>query len=195
MAAEDEGGDVLDRDLELVGDEVAEAGGIEHAGHADHHVARQAAELLQRPDHRVERVGDADDEGLRRVFLDAGADLLHHLEVDLEEVVAAHAGLARHAGGDDADIGALDRLVGRGAGELGVEAEHRRGLGDVERLAVRDAFDHVEEHDVAEFLEADEKGERAADLTGADQGDLGSGHVRKTSWKTAGRGPASGPPT
>ena len=30
-----------------------------------------------------------------RVFLDAGADLLHHLEVDLEEVVAAHAGLAR----------------------------------------------------------------------------------------------------
>ena len=37
-----------------------------------------------------------------RVLLDAGADLLHHLEVDAEQVVAAHAGLARHAGGDDA---------------------------------------------------------------------------------------------
>ena len=30
-----------------------------------------------------------------------GADLLHDLEVDLEEIVAAHAGLARDAGGDD----------------------------------------------------------------------------------------------
>ena len=104
-------------------------------------------------------------------------------------------GFRGDAGGDDADIGALDRLVGGGAGQFGIEAEHRRGLGDVERLAVRDAFRHVEEHDVAELLEAGEKSERATDLTGADQGDLGSGHVRKTSWKTAGRGPATGPPT
>ena len=43
-----------------------------------------------------------------RVFLDAGADLLHHLEVDAEQIVAAHARLARHAGGDDADVGAFD---------------------------------------------------------------------------------------
>ena len=105
---------------------------------------RQAAGLLQRPHHRVERIGDADDEGVRRVFLDAGADLLHHLEIDAEQIVAAHAGLARHAGGDDADVGALDRLVGIGAGELGVEAVDRRGLGDVERLALRDAFGDVE---------------------------------------------------
>ena len=86
-----------------------------------------------------------------RVFLDAGADLLHHLEVDAEQVVAAHAGLARHAGGDDADVGAFDRLVGVGAGDLGVEAVDRRGLRDVERLALRDAFDDVEQHDVAEL--------------------------------------------
>ena len=132
---------------------------------------RQAGEFLQRPDHGVERIGDADDEGLRRVFLDAGADLLHHLEVDLEQVVAAHARLARHAGGDDADVGALDGGVARRAGELGVEAGDRRGLGDVERLALGHAFDDVEEDDVAEFLEADEMGERAADLTGADQRD------------------------
>ena len=50
-----------------------------------------------------------------RVLLDAGADLLHHLEIDAEQIVAAHAGLARHAGGDDADVGAVDRRVGVGA--------------------------------------------------------------------------------
>ena len=73
----------------------------------------------------------------------------------------------------------LIALVGGGAGELRVEAEHRGGLGDVERLSVRHALDHVEQHHVAEFLEAGEKGERAADLTGADERDLGSGHVRE----------------
>ena len=180
MAAEHEGGDVLDRDVEFVGEEIAEARRVEHAGHADHLLLRQAAGFLQRPDHGVERIGDADDEGVGRVFLDAGADLLHHLEIDVEQIVAAHAGLARHAGGDDADVGAFDRLVGVGAGELGVEVVDRRGFGDVERLALRDAFHDVEQHDVAELLEADEVGERAADLAGADQCNLVTRHGGKT---------------
>ena len=109
--------------------------------------------FLQRPHHGVERIGDADDEGVGRVFLDAGADLLHHLEIDAEQIVAAHAGLARHAGGDDADSGALHRLVGIGAGEAGVEAVDRRGFGEVERLALGNALRDVEQDDVAELLE------------------------------------------
>ena len=137
---------------------------------------RQAAALLQRPDHGVERIGDADDEGVGRVFLDAGADLLHHLEIDAEEIVAAHAGLARHAGGDDADRGALERLVGIGAGEAGVEAFDRRRLDEIERLALRHAFHDVEQDDVAEFLEPDQMRQRAADLTRADQCNLVSRH-------------------
>ena len=68
VAAEHEGGDVLDRDVELLGEEIAEARRVEHAGHADHLVVRQAGDLLQRPDHGVERVGDADDEGVGRVL-------------------------------------------------------------------------------------------------------------------------------
>jgi hypothetical protein len=43
----------------------------------------------------------------RRILGDAGANLLHHLEVDLEQIVAAHARLARHAGGDDHHVRAL----------------------------------------------------------------------------------------
>ena len=39
---------------------------------------------------------------------EALADRLHDLEVDAEQIVAAHARLARHAGGDDADVGAGD---------------------------------------------------------------------------------------
>jgi hypothetical protein len=156
VAAEHEGGDVFDRDIEFVGEEITEARGIQHARHAHHLLVRHVGGLLQRPHHRVERVGDADDERIGRVFLDAGADLLHHLEIDAQEIVAAHAGLARHAGGDDADLGVVERLIGIGAGEVRVEAVDRRGLRDIERLALRDAFGDVEHHDVAEFLQADE---------------------------------------
>jgi hypothetical protein len=182
MAAEHEGGDVLDRDLELLGEEVAEARRVEHAGHADDLVLRQAGELLQRPDHRVERVGDADDEGVGGVFLDARADLFHHLQVDAEKVVAAHAGLARHAGGDDAHIRALDPLVGIGAGERRVEAVDRRGFRDVEALALRNAFRDVEQDDVAQFLQADHVSERSADHAGTDECNLVACHVGFFRW-------------
>ena len=106
------------------------------------------------------------------MLLDAGADGLHHLQVDAQQVVAAHAGLARHAGGDDDDVGARYRLVRARAGEFCVEPFDRAGLGEVERLALRHAVDDVEQHDIAELLHRRQMGQRAADLTGADQGDL-----------------------
>src|SRR5690348_16406102 len=180
VAAEHESGDVFDRHIELVGEEIAKARAVEHAGHADHLLLRQAAIFLQRPYHGVERIGDANDEGVGRVFLDAGADLLHHFEIDAEQIVAAHAGLARHAGGDDADVGAVDGLVAVGARELGVEVVDRRGLRNIERLALRHTFDDVEHDHVAKLLEADEVGERAADLAGADQSDFLTRHGGKT---------------
>ncbi|MGY4381359.1 hypothetical protein ACVWZ3_008998 [Bradyrhizobium sp. i1.3.6] len=134
-------------------------------------------DLLQRPHHRVERVGDADDEGVGGVFLDAGADLLHDLQVDGEEIVAAHAGLARHAGGDDADFGVVEGFVRIGAGVVRVKTVDRRGLGDVERLALRHALGDVEHHHVAQFFQADEMSQRSADLTGANQSNLVARHV------------------
>ncbi len=134
MAPEHEGGHVLDRHAELLRQEVAEARAVEHAGHADDHVVRQPGEFAQRPDHRVQRIGDADHERIRGVLLDALPDRLHHLQIDAEQVVAAHARLARHAGGDDAHVGAGDVGIIRRAFELGVEVVDRAGLGDVERL-------------------------------------------------------------
>ena len=74
MAAQDEGGDVFHGNVEFFGQEVAEASTIQHAGHADAHVLLQSGRFTQDADHDVERVGDADHEGVRAVFLDAGAN-------------------------------------------------------------------------------------------------------------------------
>ncbi len=138
----------------------------------------QSGEFLQRPDHRVERVGDADHEGVRRVGCNALAHGFHHLEVDAQQIVTAHPRLARHAGGDDADVGACDVGIGIDALQARVEPFDGAAFGDVEGFALRRAFGDIEKNDVAEFLEGRKVGERATDLSGADEGYLGSGHER-----------------
>ena len=190
VAAEHEGGDVLHRDLELVGQEVAETRRVEDAGHAHDLLRWQARELLQGPDHRVERVGDADHEGVRRVGLDAGADRFHDFEVDADEVVAAHAGLARHAGGDDDHVGSGDGSVVAGARIMGIEAVDRGRLGDVETLALGHTVGDVEQDDVAEFLKASQMREGSADLSGADKRDLATCHGEQPPirWTACGQG-------
>src|SRR6266542_1637617 len=103
------------------------------------------------------------------------------LKVNLEEVVAAHAGLAGDARSHDANVRVLDdRVVGRSATRhVHVELEDAPGLLQVERLALRDALHDVHEDDVAEVPLAAQERHRAADLPGADERDLlASSHVR-----------------
>ena len=139
-------------------------------------MVRQLRKFAQRPDHRVERIGDADDEGVGRVVPDPLADRLHHLQIDAEQIVAAHPRLAGDAGGDDDDVGALDVGIIVRALERDVEALDRAALGKIERLALRHALDHVEQDDVAKLLRRGEMGERAADIAGADKRDLVASH-------------------
>ena len=111
MSAEHKGGDIFDRYFELFSEEIAETRRVQDAGHADHHVLRQAGKLLQCPDHRIERVGDADDESVRGVFFQPRADLLHDFQINAKQIIAAHARLARHTGGNNAHIRAFDALI------------------------------------------------------------------------------------
>jgi hypothetical protein len=136
VAAEDEGGHIFNRDVEFLGDEIAEA-------RESSTPAMPTTLLRGRPENFCSAQTMASSGLVMQMtkalgaYLDAGADLLHDLQVDAQKIVAAHAGLARHAGGDDADIGAFDGLIVVGTRQLGVEAVDRRGLGDVERLALR----------------------------------------------------------
>ena len=100
----------------------------------------------------------------------------HDLQVDAQQVVTAHTGLACHPGGDDADIGARNIGVVLGARQGGVEALGRARFGDVERFALGEALCNVKEDNVPQFFQRGEMGERAADIACADEGDLGSSH-------------------
>jgi hypothetical protein len=104
VPAQEQGLDVLDRAADLPRDEGAEAGDIERAGLAHDAVGREAGRLPRGVDHRVERVGDDDHDRVGRVLLDLLAHALDDLDVGLDQVVAAHAGLAGQARGDDDDV-------------------------------------------------------------------------------------------
>ena len=110
-------------------------------------------------------------------MLDAGADRFHDLEVDAEQIVAAHPGLARYASRHDDDVGAGDCFVAVGPCERHIEPVDRTGFGEIERLALRRPFRDVEEHDVAKLLERRQVSQGSADLTGSDQCDLATRHL------------------
>ena len=69
----------------------------------------------------------------------------HDAGVLRDEVVSAHARLAGQAGGHDDDLAAGRVGVPVRAGDLDVVADDRGGLGEVERLALRQALDDVHE--------------------------------------------------
>ena len=176
MATQHEGGDVFDGNLEFLGQEMAEPRTVQNAGHADDLAVGQARGVAQDLNHGVQRVGDADDEGVGRVLLDARTHGLHDRGVDADQVVAAHARLAGDAGGDDADIGATDGGVAVRALHVGIKAFDGARFSDVQGLALGNAVDDVEKHYVAQFLEADQMGQRAPDVTGADERDFVACH-------------------
>jgi hypothetical protein len=154
-----------------------EAARIQNACHATDLVMWHAGKLAQGPDHRIQRVGDADDERIGGVGGDAFANRFHDLQVDAQEVIAAHARFAGDTGSHDADIRASDIFVRLGAFQRGVEPFGWAGFGDVQCFAFRSALGDVKQDNVTKFLHCCEVGERAADLTCADQRDLGSGHL------------------
>ena len=110
------------------------------------------------------------------MLLDARAHRLHHLEVDAEQIVAAHARLARDTGGDDHHVGAGDVGIIVRAGDLRVETLDRTALAEVERLALRNALGDVEQDDVAKLPHRGEVSEGSANHSGANQGNLLAGH-------------------
>ena len=162
----------------LAGQEQLEAPGVEHARHADHALAREPGHLLHLVDHRVQRVRDDDHERARALGLQVLGDAADDLQIDGQQIVARHARLARHAGGDDHDIGAGAVVPVRRAGDLGVVAQDRAVLFQIQRLALGDAFlvGNVEQDDVAQLATRDQRGQFTADVAGTDERDFLAGH-------------------
>ena len=174
VPAQHHGAHVFHRHARSLREEELQPRGIEDAGHAHHPLGRKAGDLLHGVDHGIERIRDHDDEGVRA----AGAQVLGHtagdLEIDAEQIVARHAGLARHPGGHDDHVGACQIVPAGGAADGGVVAEHGAVLLEIERLALREPelLRDVEQPHVAQLLPGRQRRQLAPDVTGPNQGNL-----------------------
>ena len=95
--------------------------------------------------------------------------------VDRHQVVPAHLAGTRDLEADDDHVGALGLLVAVRADETeGLVAEHRRGLVDVEGLALRQPFLDVDDVDVRVVALGDLLRGGGADVAGTDHRHLAS---------------------
>ena len=152
MAAQHQALDVLHRDIQGFGDERPVARRIQHARHADHAVLGESAHPEGRLHHGVERVRHHNQNRIRRVLrrlLDGG---LHHLVIRLQQIVAAHAGLAREARRHHHHVGIGGVLVIVRPLDLDVVAFNRARFQQVQTLALRDALQNVDQHHIRQLL-------------------------------------------
>jgi len=130
--------------------------GIEHAGHAHHAVLGKAADAIRGLHHGIERIGDHDEYRAGRELDDVLDDGFDDLVIRAQQIVAAHAGLAREAGGDHDDVAVRGLAViaagGGDAGDARVRARDRGRFEHVERFAGGRAFNDIREDDVGEFV-------------------------------------------
>ena len=124
------------------------------------------------------RIRDADNECVWRVRGNAFAHSLHDLQVDAKQIIAAHAGFARYTSGDDDHVGASNVGIIIGARNLGIEAFDGTALRQVKRLALGNAFNNVEQDDVAEAFQCCEVSKCAADITGANKRNFFASHIK-----------------
>ena len=83
---------------------------------------------------------------------DFADDVLHDLVVGVQQIVAAHAWLARDPSGDNDDVGIGRCGVVVGSEYVRVTLFDWHCLKQVETLALRNTFDDVNQNDVSQFF-------------------------------------------
>ena len=180
MPAENERVNVFDANFAFHGNEGAHASGVEYACHAKNALLGEAAHLERGLGHGVERIGDHDNDAIRRMFDDLFNDGFDDVVVGFKEIIAAHAGLARESGGDhnNVAIGCARVIAGRGRNpdSVCVSLGDWRGFEDVERFAGGRTVENIGEDDVGEFHVDDTLRGGRADKAAAYHGYFFSAH-------------------
>ncbi len=84
--------------------------------------------------------------------------------IDVEQIIAAHAGLARNACRDHHDVGIGGVLVVLRADHVGITLFDGHGLKQVQPFTLRNAFHDVDQHDIGQFFRSDPVGRRSAHI-------------------------------
>ena len=157
---------------ELFADGERKTRGIEHAAHAHQAIAGQSRLLIRKIGHDIERIGDADIDGIGRILDSLIDDRRHDARVHAEQVFARHARLASDARGDDHHIGIGSRSIVVRARNTYRELLDRTHVHHIERLALWQTFGHIDQDHIGEILACDDMCCSRADVTCTNDGYL-----------------------
>src|SRR2546427_6881647 len=115
-------------------------------------LARKAGDLVGQVRHRIQRVGDDDQDRLRGAPAHLLDDPTHDAGVGVQQLFPRHARLPGHAGDDDDDFRVRRLLISVAAGDTNVHATNRRRLRQVQGLAHRHLLNNVHQDQVGYFL-------------------------------------------
>ncbi len=93
--------------------------------------------------------------------------IIHDFVVGVEQVIAAHARLARNSGGDHDDIGIGGVSVIVRADDAGVSFLNRHGFEQIKAFALRNAVDDVDQDYVRQFFGGNPVRSRGANVSRA----------------------------
>ena len=181
MTAEQQRLNVFHRATEFHREERAESRDIEATRLAEHAMGWESRSLPRGVDHRVEWIGKNDDHSLRRELRDLFRDARDDAHVGLDEIITAHAGLARNARGDHNDFTSFDERVVASTLDVAIESLDGRGLIEIKRLALGHAVCNINEHDVAEFFGSGPHCTRCTGIAGPDDRNFCTTHVTSSS--------------
>ena len=158
MSAEHEGSHVFHADLQFLGNEGAEAGGIEHAGHANHAIAGELADLVGDLRHGIERVGNHNQDAVGRVDDHVLDNFANDFGIGIEQVITAHSRLAGDSRGNHYDVRVSGVFVIVGAEHVRIALLDGHGFEQIQSLALRHAFYDIDQDNIGKFLGGDPMG-------------------------------------
>ncbi len=106
------------------------------------------------------------------MLLDPLGNISDDFRVCLNEIVSAHAWLARQSRGDHTHIRARDISDVIGARDLEVETKNRGEVREIESFTLGHPLDDVVQHHVSKLASTTQHSERATDLPCADERNL-----------------------
>ena len=170
MTAQQERTDVLHRATKLHGKEGAESCHVKSAGLTQDAVRGEARDLPRCVDHRVKRITHHNQHCVGGVLRYLSGDVLHDLDVHLNQIISTHSRLAWHAGGDDHHVGISGVCVVRCSLDVGVKSLKRTALRQIQGLALRNAnaVRNVNQHDVAKLLRCSPVGASCSNVSSSD---------------------------
>ena len=150
--------------------------GVQDARHTHDPLPGQAAHLFGHVAHGVQGVADDDQEGVGRFRHDFLGHRGHDVLIGIDQIFPAHPRFPGDAGGDDDDLGVFGGGVVIGPHHLGVKAEDRARLHQVQGFALGHAFHHIHQHHIAQLPGGSPMGTRSPHVARSDNGNLRATH-------------------